>query len=382
MRQELRLGNIPSLTWNRLDLNRGKVLEAPELNTQVDTRFEVLPAGISKQELTYEAAQDWLAQNAPAEEAESAIAGKQPIYHPQAFATGLGQDFDAYFQASGEKVELFEVADDTKVEEAITWSIDYQNGNQALTGQIFHVGKNSSLTVIMSYRSEEAAAGTAGISTKVVLEEGAHLTLVKAQLLGNGFTHFDDLGVSALENASLKLVQMELGGGKVYAGMQTELIGKHAALEAKVGYIAREDHYVDLNYNVVQRGKKTTSEMTFDGVMDGKAEKRLSDTIDFRKGSKGSVGHEPEIVLLLGDDIVNKSLPVFLSEEEDMEGTHGATIGRLDDDMLFYMASRGIDEAAAEQIMVRARLAAVAREIEDENLRHEVNAYVEEAFKA
>ena len=65
-----------------------------------------------------------------------------------------------------------------------------------------------------------------------------------------------------------------------------------------------------------------------------------------------------------------------------MEGSHGATIGQLDQDMLFYLASRGIDEKAAQQLMVRARLGAVARELPEEKLREEVRDYIEEAFQA
>ena len=84
---------------------------------------------------------------------------------------------------------------------------------------------------------------------------------------------------------------------------------------------------------------------------------------------------------MLSDDIVNKTLPVILCEEEDMEGSHGATIGRLDAQMLFYLASRGIDEKSAERMMVRARLSAAAQDIPDERLRAELVNTVEEAFQ-
>ena len=78
----------------------------------------------------------------------------------------------------------------------------------------------------------------------------------------------------------------------------------------------------------------------------------------------------------------SKTMPSILCGEEDMEGHHGATIGQLDQDMLFYLASRGIDEKAAQQLMVRARLGAVARELPEEKLREEVRDYIEEAFQA
>ena len=63
--------------------------------------------------------------------------------------------------------------------------------------------------------------------------------------------------------------------------------------------------------------------------------KTFRGTIDFRCGSSGSVGDEQEDVLLLGENIVNKTIPLILCEEEDVDGRHGATIGRLPEDMLF-----------------------------------------------
>lgn len=204
---------------------------------------------------------------------------------------------------------------------------------------------------------------------------------MKAQLLGEKFVCLDDTGAALREDAALRMIQIELGGAKVYAGTQTELVGSRSSFEAKVGYLGRERHTIDVNYNVVQRGRKTSSLMSFDGVLDDGSAKSFRGTIDFRRGSKGSKGDEQENVLLLSDDIVNKTLPIILCEEEDVEGRHGASIGQLDEEMLFYMATRCIDRSEAEQIMVRARLGAVVREIPDLPLRAELMNRIEEAFR-
>ena len=59
---------------------------------------------------------------------------------------------------------------------------------------------------------------------------------------------------------------------------------------------------------------------------------------------------------MLGDDVENKTIPVILCSEENMVGNHGATIGELDEDTMFYFASRGIDKEQAENIMARASI--------------------------
>ena len=76
-------------------------------------------------------------------------------------------------------------------------------------------------------------------------------------------------------------------------------------------------------------------------------------------------------VLLLGDDVVNKTIPLILCAEENVEGNHGATIGALDDDTLFYFASRGMDEKTAERVMTRAKRERICRRIPDAQSREE-----------
>lgn len=375
------VGHIPSPTWNHLEANEGRV-EAPlVLRTGIETNFQELPKGVTHRKLTGAKAAKWLREHAPEELPESVIGGKKPIYHPQTFGTGLGLEYEQLLDEAAAEYELLEAAPQTDAKEPVLWSIDFQDGNDACGGQLIHVGEGSRLTVVLSIRSAQKAGGTAALSTRIVLEKGAHLTLVKAQLLGEKFVCLDDTGAALREDAALRMIQIELGGAKVYVGTQTELVGSRSSFEAKAGYLGREKRTIDVNYNVVQRGRKTSSLMSFDGVLDDGSTKSFRGTIDFRRGSKGSKGDEQENVLLLSDDIVNKTLPIILCEEEDVEGRHGASIGQLDEEMLFYMATRCIDRSEAEQIMVRARLGAVVREIPDLPLRAELMNRIEEAFR-
>ena len=376
----MKVGHIPSLTWNRLEANEGTAPRGLSASLDVETRFEKLPEGVTHHRMSGKEAEKWLEKYAPEEKPEAIVAGKVPIYHPQRFGTGLGAEYDAFLEKSGTVYEMLEVAPDTRCEEPVVWSVDFYDGNEASQGQLIRVGENSHLTVLLRAASGSRDKGTAAFSTKIILEKGASLSLVKAQILGEGYTFLDDTGAALAEGASMKMVQIELGGGRVYIGTQPELIGNRSSFEAHVGYLGNDRKAIDVNYNAIQRGRRTDVKMSFDGVLKDRSEKAFRGTIDFRKGSKGSKGDEQENVLLLSDDVVNKTLPIILCEEEDVEGRHGASIGQLDDDILFYMASRGIDRKEAEQIMVRARLGAVVREIPDLPLRAELMNKIEEAF--
>lgn len=381
MSETLKIAHIPSLTWNRLGVNETLVEGDLALTGDVDTRFETLPDGVTSRTLSPEEAKAFLAEHAPKEAPEAVVAGKVPIYHPQTFGTGLGADFDAYLAQGVKEVTLLETADNLTLTEPIRWDIECREGNHVAGSELIHVGRNSSLTLILCVHSDEKASGVFGNSTKVILEDGATLTLAKVQMLGSGFTDFEDTGAALKDNAHLDVIQLSLGGKASYLGCQSELNGKGSTMEAHTGYIAGRDQTVDVNYNTIQRGQKTDCQMHFDGVLDHNGQKTFRGTIDFRKGAKGSTGDEQENVLLLSEDPLNRTLPIILCEEEDVEGRHGASIGRLEDDMLFYLATRGISECQAQEIMVRARLSAITRLIPDETLQIDIRDFIEDAFR-
>ncbi len=69
--------------------------------------------------------------------------------------------------------------------------------------------------------------------------------------------------------------------------------------------------------------------------------------------------------MLLGDDVVNKTIPLILCSEEDVKGSHGASIGELPQDILFYFASRGIEKETAEKIISRAKLETLCQGLDE-----------------
>ena len=152
---------------------------------------------------------------------------------------------------------------------------------------------------------------------------------------------------------------------------------KESSFSSNMGYLCRDDHSLDMNYVADQRGKKTDASMQFKGVLMGTASKTFRGTIDFKNGSSGSVGDEQEDALLLSDNVINKTMPVILCQEEDVEGRHGATIGQLGEDLLFYMQTRGIDEEEAKRIMIKARLESVARLIPEPEIMQKTEYYIQ-----
>ncbi|MEE0322638.1 MAG: SufD family Fe-S cluster assembly protein, partial [Christensenellales bacterium] len=212
-------------------------------------------------------------------------------------------------------------------------------------------------------------AGKLHVQTELTAEDGAEIELIQLVAPGENALVYDEVIGHCHGSGRIVLRQVTLGHGDVYAQTGIGLDGENASFAANIGYLARKNQTLDMNLVVNHWGKKTKCEINASGALNDAAKKIFRGTIDFKCGSSGSVGSEQETVLMLGEDAVNKTVPVILCAEENVEGTHGATIGEMDDDTRFYFASRGIDRETAEKLLSRAAIARVAQQVKSETAR-------------
>lgn len=239
-----------------------------------------------------------------------------------------------------------------------------------------HAPEGETLTVFETLRAQADLL----VRTTLSVEKNARVRLVQIQTAGeNSRLRLETTGTCA-ENARIELVQILLGRGDAYSDGRFELNGDGAGFKADVGYLGQRTQTVDMNLAVNHWGRKTASEIHAAGALKDDARKIFRGTIDFKKGSAGSVGDEQETVLMLGDGVSNKTVPVILCAEENVAGTHGATIGELDADTRFYFESRGISAQEAENIMARSAIERLARGLQDETAQETVQAALEEAL--
>ena len=220
--------------------------------------------------------------------------------------------------------------------------------------------------MIEKFISGKKAQSDLAFRTKLYAKKNSTIRLIQINMLDEGQRLLNAVGSVCDETAKLDVLQMLIGRGDVYNGIQTELEGDQSELHTEIGYIGQKQQSLDMNLVVNHWGKKTNCDIQVDGTLKDAAKKAFRGSIDFKRGSSGSKGAETENVLLLGDDVENKTIPLILCAEEDVDGSHGATIGELDEETLFYFAARGIDQETAEDIMTKAKLEVLYHHIQDE----------------
>ncbi len=257
--------------------------------------------------------------------------------------------------------------------------IRIQVNNNSATHQIIHAKAGAKANIIIVYDGDSNNIELpllSGIITKVYAEDDAKVHITKVQLCKSEVNQIDDTAVTCGERAKVTLTQIELGGSHIDVGFHATLAGYQSSFYSDTAYIAQNSQYLDMNQVVVHKGVKTVCDMKTHGTAKDDATKTYRGTIDMVKGCAGSKGNEIETTLLLSPKAVVKAAPIILCGEEDIAAEHGSTIGKLSNEMLFYMNSRGIDQKTAEDLLTRAKITATASNIPDESIRQEINQWL------
>ena len=203
---------------------------------------------------------------------------------------------------------------------------------------------------------DDGIIGLAGTTLRVFADEDARVRIVRMQTLDDGFTDIDDMGLFAHERARIEVSQTVLGATTTFTGLAGDLRGDSARADIETHYLGHGDQSHDFNYMLRHHGTRSQCNLNANGVLANRSRKTLRGTIDLVRGCKGSEGSERETVLLVDEDVRNKTVPVILCSEDDVAGNHGATIGHIREDQLFYLESRGISRQDAEAMFVSAAL--------------------------
>lgn len=340
------INKLPSRTWNWLKMNEASLV------------------GIQKPE--EENYREKFAGNT-----EYDLAGEKEKEIFDQIETALGKDIDKL----GEKLPIAVLQSEEKNTEPIILNL---TADRHFGRYFLYAKRNSQMNVAVYCNSSEEETRPFYLQLKIFGEENAKIQVTVVQTLGKQVSVLSDLGGVLEKNAVLDLVKMELGGREVYSGASVDLKGDRSSFHAHIGYLGEKDQHLDMNYIARHLGKKTESLMESNGVLNENAFKLFRGTIDFVKGSVGAVGNESEDVLLLGDEVVNQTIPLILCAEEDVEGNHGASIGELDEKTLFYLMSRGFTDEEAKKLIARSRLDAVAGLIREPSVREKTLNYLEE----
>lgn len=171
---------------------------------------------------------------------------------------------------------------------------------------------------------------------------------------------------------------IDIGGKVKLSNILTNLNSSNSTFNLNNLYIGINEDIIDMNYLINLNEPITNSELVIEGLLNDKSKKSFKGTLDFKEGSSNSVGHENENCILLSDEAKSKSLPMMLCHEESVDGAHGVSTGKIDEDRLFYLMSRGLSKEESIKLILNANINKILSNLDNEELEEELLNYINE----
>jgi Fe-S cluster assembly scaffold protein SufB len=183
---------------------------------------------------------------------------------------------------------------------------------------------------------------------------------------------------NTLMNSNMTTNFIDVGGKVKLSNILTDLNSSNSSYNLNNLYVGINEDIIDMNYLINLNKSNTNSELVIEGLLNDKSKKSFKGTLDFKEGSSDSIGHENENCVLLSDDAKSKSLPMMLCHEESVDGAHGVSTGKIDEDRLFYLMSRGLSKEESIRLILNANINKILSNLDDEELQDKLANYINE----
>ena len=286
-------------------------------------------------------------------------------------ATSVSKDFVRLAENGFNAGVFIKVPENKIVDSYLRLNFNLNKNNTTLIDNNIIVAEpNSKFTLVVDYitQDKETAAFHNGL-TKVFAKEGSEVNVVKIQRMNDKSTHFDSNMALVEGNGKVNWVTIEIGSGINVTNYNSDLKGDHSSADIYSAYLVDGDRRQDIYYTTNHFGKESMSNMVIEGVLKDRARKIFKGNIDFKKGSSKSKGAQSEEVLLLDPTVKTDTVPMLLCHEEDVDGVHAASVGKIDENQLFYLMSRGLDDREAKKLVIEARFSPIFDRVPADDLR-------------
>lgn len=232
-------------------------------------------------------------------------------------------------------------------------------------------------TVIMKYKSQEEIEAYHNGIIKLQARNKANINVILINLMNQNSNNFISIENELEEEAKVTYTIIDFGVKNSITNYYSNLKGISSNNKLNTIYLGSKNQTIDLNYIAELRGEKTNIDIEVQGALKDTARKHFKGTIDFKKGCKKAIGNENENCMLLSETAKSIALPMLLCSEEEVEGNHATSAGRVGDKELFYIMSRGFNKKEAMKLMVKAKFNKILENIENEEIKNEIEQEID-----
>lgn len=287
--------------------------------------------------------------------------------------------FSAFHSAFFTGGNFLYVPDGVEIEQPILRQhLSHEGGTTVLPHTLIVAGRGSRFYYLDEYIGEEdEGAGYRSGSAEIFVGEGADVGYVSIQKWGRHAWHLADQRARLQKDSRLRLFNVTLGGRFSKTRVEASLVGQGASAELKGIYFASGEQFFDFHTLQDHQVGNTTSDLLFKGALQDTSRTVYAGLIRIEKGAARSDAYQANRNLVLSDHAKATSIPMLEIDNNEVRCTHGATVGPVDPQSMFYLQSRGIPAATAKRMIVQGFFGEVLGRIPFEQARTLVETELE-----
>jgi Fe-S cluster assembly protein SufD len=292
---------------------------------------------------------------------------------------GWNEKFAAHNAAMWRTGLLVHVPQGVEVEGPLYVRIANAVEGGSLFWRLLVVGEpESRFTVIEEYASSAPdLAGYTNAAVEIIVRQAAKVDYVSVQNLSRSTWHFASHHARVEQDAELDWVTGGFGSAKGKVRIQNDLAGPGATSRVTGAYFADGTQHLDYDTFQEHIAPSTTSDFAFKGALRDTARAVWRGMIRVEEGAQRTNAYQENRNLLLSKTAHADSIPGLEIMANDVRCTHGATLGQVDREQLFYLMTRGLSRAEAERLIVRGFFQDVLDRVELEPVRDALAAALE-----
>ncbi len=243
------------------------------------------------------------------------------------------------------------------------------------------LGKNSKLSFLHCDDSINQHHGFLVTNTEVFLEENAKLDLYKLQNLNDNTTIVNSTSVRQEKNSELKINVITFNGGTIRNEFNIDLQGEGAHADVSGIYLMDKKQHVDNQLYIKHSAPNCTSNQMFKGVLDDKASAVFKGSVYVARDAQQTAAFQKNANILMTSEASIDTMPFLEIYADDVKCSHGATVGQLDSEAMFYLMQRGISKSDAKLLLMYAFTAEVTNKIGIEALQTNIDDMIKKRLR-
>lgn len=271
------------------------------------------------------------------------------------------------------------VPDNTTLEKPVVIRHIHATGQEHIKNSVHHlavIGKNAEAKVVEIFQNIGDNSSFTNIVTEIFVAEEARADYYKIQDENDASFHVGTTQVTQKDRSYFYAATFTVNGGFVRNNLNLVLDGEHIESHMYGLYIPNGSQHVDNHTLVDHRMPNSESNELYKGILDGRSKGVFNGKIFVRQDAQKTNAYQNCRNVILSESAAMNTKPQLEIWADDVKCSHGTTTGKLDDDAIFYMQSRGIPKAEAIKLQLAAFAEDVVSQIKWEVLREELDVLI------